>query len=106
MLKGVDNSLDDAKRLVQAAEGHSRQDQSHPVRSVAGSLYECSDWDQIEKFSEYVFDAGCSSPVRTPRGRDILAACGPAEVGNREALARANGQALRAMAMTDRGEIG
>jgi 23S rRNA (adenine2503-C2)-methyltransferase len=41
-----------------------------------GTPYECSDWGRIEKFSDIVFDAGYASPVRTPRGRDILAACG------------------------------
>ena len=47
-----------------------------PFNPWPGSPYECSDWDQIEKFSEIVFNAGYASPVRTPRGRDILAACG------------------------------
>ena len=45
-------------------------------KAYAAALVLRSDWDQIEKFSEYVFNAGYSSPVRTPRGRDILAACG------------------------------
>ncbi len=47
-----------------------------PFNPWPGSKYECSDWKQIEKFSEIIFNAGYSSPVRTPRGRDILAACG------------------------------
>jgi 23S rRNA (adenine2503-C2)-methyltransferase len=64
MLKGVNDSLAEAKQLVRLLKG------------VPGTQYECSDWEQIERFSEYVFDAGYSSPVRTPRGRDILAACG------------------------------
>ena len=41
-----------------------------------GAPYECSDWSQIEKFAEVVNRAGYASPVRTPRGRDIMAACG------------------------------
>jgi 23S rRNA (adenine2503-C2)-methyltransferase len=47
-----------------------------PFNPWPGSPHECSDWETIEKFSEIVFNAGYASPVRTPRGRDILAACG------------------------------
>ena len=65
-----------------------------------GSKYECSDWDQIEKFSEVVFNAGYASPVRTPRGRDILAACGQLKSATEKLSARER-LALRAMAMTD-----
>ena len=54
-------------------KGHPGKDQSDPFNPWPGTAYECSDWEQIEKFSEYIFNAGYSSPVRT-RGRDILAA--------------------------------
>ena len=47
-----------------------------PFNPWPGSQYECSDWEQIEKFAEIVNRAGYASPVRTPRGRDIMAACG------------------------------
>ncbi len=47
-----------------------------PFNPWPGTRYECSDWERIEAFSEIVFRAGYASPVRTPRGRDILAACG------------------------------
>jgi 23S rRNA (adenine2503-C2)-methyltransferase len=47
-----------------------------PFNPWPGTIYECSDWAQIERFSEVIFDAGYASPIRTPRGRDILAACG------------------------------
>jgi 23S rRNA (adenine2503-C2)-methyltransferase len=47
-----------------------------PFNPWPGAPYECSDWDQIEKFAEIVNRAGYASPVRTPRGRDIMAACG------------------------------
>jgi 23S rRNA (adenine2503-C2)-methyltransferase len=47
-----------------------------PFNPWPDSPYECSDWAQIEKFAEVVNAAGYASPVRTPRGRDILAACG------------------------------
>jgi len=56
--------------------------------------------DQIEKFSEYIFNAGYSSPVAHPRGRDILAACGQLK-SETEKLSVRERQALRAMAMTD-----
>ena len=71
-----------------------------PFNPWPGTRYECSDWDQIEKFSEYIFTAGSSSPVRTPRGRDILAACGQLK-SETEKLSVRERQALRAMAMTD-----
>ena len=76
MLKGVNDSLDDAKLLVKMLKGIPAKINLIPFNPWPGTAYECSDWDQIEKFSEYIFNAGYSSPVRTPRGRDILAACG------------------------------
>jgi 23S rRNA (adenine2503-C2)-methyltransferase len=100
MLKGVNDSLDDAKRLVKLLKGIPAKINLIPFNPWPGSAYECSDWDQIEKFSEYVFNAGYSSPVRTPRGRDILAACGQLK-SETEKLSARERQALRAMAMTD-----
>ena len=47
-----------------------------PFNPWPGAPYECSDWEQIERFSEVVYRAGYASPVRSPRGRDIFAACG------------------------------
>ncbi|MEA2873245.1 MAG: rRNA (adenine2503-C2)-methyltransferase, partial [Hyphomicrobiales bacterium] len=76
MLKGVNDSLDDAKLLVKLLKGIPAKINLIPFNPWPGTRYECSDWEQIEKFSEYIFNAGYSSPVRTPRGRDILAACG------------------------------
>jgi 23S rRNA (adenine2503-C2)-methyltransferase len=100
MLKGVNDSLDDARRLVKLLKGIPAKINLIPFNPWPGSRYECSDWDQIEKFSEYVFNAGYSSPVRTPRGRDILAACGQLK-SETEKLSARERQALRAMAMTD-----
>ncbi|MCG6204708.1 23S rRNA (adenine(2503)-C(2))-methyltransferase RlmN [Rhodopseudomonas sp. HC1] len=100
MLKGVNDSLDDARRLVQMLKGIPAKINLIPFNPWPGSKYECSDWDQIEKFSEYVFNAGYSSPVRTPRGRDILAACGQLK-SETEKLSVRERDALRAMAMTD-----
>jgi len=100
MLKGVNDSLDDAKLLVKLLKGIPAKINLIPFNPWPGTRYECSDWDQIEKFSEYVFNAGYSSPVRTPRGRDILAACGQLK-SETEKLSARERQALRAMAMTD-----
>ena len=100
MLKGVNDSLDDAKLLVKLLKGIPAKINLIPFNPWPGSRYECSDWDQIEKFSEYIFNAGYSSPVRTPRGRDILAACGQLK-SETEKLSARERQALRAMAMTD-----
>ncbi|ABE37947.1 conserved hypothetical protein [Rhodopseudomonas palustris BisB5] len=100
MLKGVNDSLDDARRLVQLLKGIPAKINLIPFNPWPGSAYECSDWDQIEKFSEYIFNAGYSSPVRTPRGRDILAACGQLK-SETEKLSVRERDALRAMAMTD-----
>ncbi|WP_022722393.1 23S rRNA (adenine(2503)-C(2))-methyltransferase RlmN [Rhodopseudomonas sp. B29] len=100
MLKGVNDSLDDARRLVKLLKGIPAKINLIPFNPWPGSKYECSDWEQIEKFSEYVFNAGYSSPVRTPRGRDILAACGQLK-SETEKLSVRERDALRAMAMTD-----
>jgi 23S rRNA (adenine2503-C2)-methyltransferase len=100
MLKGINDSLDDAKLLVKMLAGIHAKINLIPFNPWPGTAYECSDWDQIEKFSEYIFNAGYSSPVRTPRGRDILAACGQLKSETEKMSARER-QALRAMAMTD-----
>jgi 23S rRNA (adenine2503-C2)-methyltransferase len=100
MLKGVNDSLDDAKLLVKLLKGIPAKINLIPFNPWPGTAYECSDWQQIEEFSEYIFNAGYSSPVRTPRGRDILAACGQLK-SETEKLSARERQALRAMAMTD-----
>src|SRR5712672_3846349 len=100
MLKGVNDSLADAKALVKLLKGIPANINLIPFNPWPGTTYECSDWEQIEKFSEYIFNAGYSSPVRTPRGRDILAACGQLKSATEKLSARER-QALRAMAMTD-----
>jgi 23S rRNA (adenine2503-C2)-methyltransferase len=100
MLKGVNDSLADARKLVQLLKGIPAKINLIPFNPWPGSKYECSDWEQIEKFSEIVFNAGYASPVRTPRGRDILAACGQLKSATEKLSARER-MALRAMAMTD-----
>jgi 23S rRNA (adenine2503-C2)-methyltransferase len=100
MLKGVNDSLVDAKALVRLLKGIPAKINLIPFNPWPGSVYECSDWEQIEKFSEIIFNAGYASPVRTPRGRDILAACGQLKSATEKLSARER-LALRAMAMTD-----
>jgi 23S rRNA (adenine2503-C2)-methyltransferase len=100
MLKGINDSLADAKALVRLLKGIPAKINLIPFNPWPGTTYECSEWDQIEKFSEVVFVAGYASPVRTPRGRDILAACGQLKSASEKLSARER-LALRAMAMTD-----
>ncbi len=100
MLKGINDSLAEAKELVRLLKGIPAKINLIPFNPWPGTKYECSDWDQIEKFSEVVFNAGYASPVRTPRGRDILAACGQLKSETEKLTARER-MALRAMAMTD-----
>jgi len=76
MLKGINDSLNDAKQLVSLLKGIPAKINLIPFNPWPGSGYECSDWEQIEKFSDFVNQCGYASPIRTPRGRDIFAACG------------------------------
>lgn len=76
MLKGVDNSPEDARELVRLIAGLPAKVNLIPFNPWPGSTYETSLPAVIERFSRIVMDAGFSAPVRSPRGRDILAACG------------------------------
>jgi len=76
MLRGVNDSLADARGLVKLVSGIPAKINLIPFNPWPGAPYECSDWERIEKFAEIVNRAGYASPVRTPRGRDIMAACG------------------------------
>jgi 23S rRNA (adenine2503-C2)-methyltransferase len=76
MLKGVNDSAADARQLVKLLAGIPAKINLIPFNPWPGNAYECSDWEQIERFADIVNRAGYASPIRTPRGRDILAACG------------------------------
>jgi 23S rRNA (adenine2503-C2)-methyltransferase len=76
MLKDVNDSVADAKALVKLIAGIPAKVNLIPFNAWPGAPFECSTDAQIQKFSRIVNDAGYASPVRTPRGRDILAACG------------------------------
>ena len=89
MLKGINDSPAESRALVRLLKGLPAKINLIPFNPWPGSPYECSDWETIERFSEIVFDAGYASPVRTPRGRDILAACGQLKSETQRVRARA-----------------
>ena len=89
MLKGINDSDADARELVRLLKGIPAKINLIPFNPWPGTRYECSDWDRIERFSDIVFRAGYASPVRTPRGRDILAACGQLKSETERLSARA-----------------
>ena len=76
MLKGVNDSPAEAKALVRLLKGIPSKINLIPFNPWPGSAYQCSDWGTIEAFAAVLNRAGYASPIRTPRGRDILAACG------------------------------
>ncbi len=76
MLKGVNDSPAEARELVRLLKGIPAKVNLIPFNPWPGAPYECSTEASIAAFSEIVFNAGYSAPVRTPRGRDIAAACG------------------------------
>jgi 23S rRNA (adenine2503-C2)-methyltransferase len=76
MLKGVNDSDEDARRLVKLIRGIPAKINLIPFNEWPGAPYERSDWDRIEAFADIIHKAGYASPIRTPRGEDIMAACG------------------------------
>jgi len=89
MLKNVNDGNADARELVRLLRGIPAKINLIPFNPWPGTRFECSDWDRIEAFSEIVFNAGYASPIRTPRGRDILAACGQLKSETEKLRARA-----------------
>lgn len=76
MLKGMNDSPRHAKELINLLRGIPAKVNLIPFNPWPGSPYECSDWETIENFADRINAAGYASPIRTPRGRDIFAACG------------------------------
>ena len=76
MLKGINDSDEDARRLVRLIAGIPAKINLIPFNEWPGAPYERSDWERIEAFADIVHKAGYASPIRTPRGEDIMAACG------------------------------
>ena len=76
MLKGVNDSIKDAKNLVNLIKGIPSKINLIPFNKWPCSPYECSGKTEINNFSKIIMKAGYASPIRTPRGRDVMAACG------------------------------
>jgi 23S rRNA (adenine2503-C2)-methyltransferase len=89
MLKGINDTPAEARELVRLLKGIPAKINLIPFNPWPGAPYECSSWETIETFSDIVFNAGYASPVRTPRGRDILAACGQLKSETEKLRARA-----------------
>ena len=103
MLKGVNDQLTDARDLVKLLKGIPAKINLIPFNPWPGSKYECSDWETIEKFADFINDAGYASPIRTPRGRDILAACGQLK-SESERMKKTDRLAFEAMMIANHGE--
>ncbi|WP_449267348.1 23S rRNA (adenine(2503)-C(2))-methyltransferase RlmN [Fodinicurvata halophila] len=76
MIDGVNDSLEEAERLAELLRDIPAKINLIPFNPWPGTKYECSSWEAIEAFSDRLAELGYSAPVRTPRGRDINAACG------------------------------
>ncbi len=103
MLKDVNDSLDDARQLVKLLRGIPAKINLIPFNPWPGTNYQCSDWETIERFADTINEAGYASPIRTPRGRDILAACGQLK-SESERLRKTERLALEAMMIAGHGE--
>jgi len=76
MLKGINDSAADARALIALVQGLPCKFNLIPFNPWPGAPYECSSMRTIERFADMLADAGLTAPIRMPRGRDILAACG------------------------------
>ena len=103
MLKDVNDSLDDARGLIKLLKGIPAKINLIPFNPWPGSNYQCSDWEQIERFADLINQAGYASPIRTPRGRDILAACGQLK-SQSERLRKSERLKLEAMMIAGHGD--
>ncbi|HYF22426.1 MAG TPA: 23S rRNA (adenine(2503)-C(2))-methyltransferase RlmN [Caulobacteraceae bacterium] len=97
MLKGVNDTPADARAMVKLVQGIPAKINLIPFNPWPGTEYECSDWATIERFAAILNRSGYASPIRTPRGRDILAACGQLKSESEKVRA----SALRAMVAVD-----
>jgi len=102
MLKGINDSPAEARALVRMLAGMPAKINLIPFNPWPNSPYECSDWATIEAFAAIVNKAGYASPIRTPRGRDILAACGQLRSESKKVRA----SELRAMAAAESVQLG
>jgi 23S rRNA (adenine2503-C2)-methyltransferase len=102
MLKGVNDSLAEARALVKLLAGVPAKINLIPFNPWPGTQYECSDWGPVEAFAAVLNKAGYASPIRTPRGRDILAACG--QLRSESVKERASARLARERAAASGGE--
>ncbi|WP_176084858.1 23S rRNA (adenine(2503)-C(2))-methyltransferase RlmN [Martelella sp. HB161492] len=103
MLKDVNDSLEDARDLVRLLKGIPAKINLIPFNPWPGSNYQCSDWETIERFADFINQAGYASPIRTPRGRDILAACGQLK-SESERMRKTERLAYEAMMIANHGD--
>ncbi|MBB4104012.1 23S rRNA (adenine(2503)-C(2))-methyltransferase RlmN [Allorhizobium borbori] len=103
MLKDINDSLEDAKLLVKLLRGIPAKINLIPFNPWPGTNYQCSDWETIAKFADFINQAGYASPIRTPRGRDILAACGQLK-SESERMKKTERLAFEAMMIANHGE--
>lgn len=85
MLKDINDSDEDAHNLATLLQDIPAKVNLIPFNEWPGSGFQCSDWARIEKFGQILSDAGLPSPIRKPRGRDILAACGQLKSASKRA---------------------
>ncbi len=97
MLKDVNDSIPEAQALVKLLAGIPAKINLIPFNPWPGSTYECSSWSTIERFAAVLNRAGYASPIRTPRGRDILAACGQLKSESEKVRASTRRAAERAL---------
>ncbi len=76
MLKDVNDTDADARRLIKLIQGIPVKINLIPFNEWPGAPYQRSDWKRIKAFADIIYKAGYASPIRTPRGEDIMAACG------------------------------
>jgi 23S rRNA (adenine2503-C2)-methyltransferase len=104
MLKGKNDSDEDALELVRLIRKYKLPAKVNliPFNPWPGAVYECSDEERVRRFSDIIFEAGISAPIRRPRGRDIMAACGQlksaAEKKSRAELDRISAEKQAALA--------
>jgi 23S rRNA (adenine2503-C2)-methyltransferase len=91
MLKGLNDSPAHARALIKLVKGIPCKFNLIPFNPWPGTPYECSDEDVIQTFAQVLWDAGFTAPIRTPRGRDILAACGQLKTDSEKLSARERG---------------
>jgi 23S rRNA (adenine2503-C2)-methyltransferase len=104
MLKGINDSAADARQLVRLLRGIPAKINLIPFNPWPGAAFECPDWDVIEKFGDIVNEAGYASPIRTPRGRDIMAACGQLKSASLKLSARERAEIDKLIAEKDKAQ--